>query len=147
MLLCPIHKRPLCVDCSKTEAGRIIPIHNFFNYRRITPALNARLQFRYFIHHKIKQNYLSDLINTILPYAQQRKNDLLEVLLYQTPRKMSQTQLTAIINFDLKAFYSDTRHFFEARIDLAMGFLCGIDGESEDFSVSVDRFIRQIKSG
>lgn len=104
-LICPVRKRPLCRDCFQTNAGCLVTLNFYFQNRKIASTLVARLGFSHLIYDWFKRNYLFDLSDTMLPYAEQCKQALLSALKPLCPSKISEERFNAVVNCDLKDYY------------------------------------------
>lgn len=144
-LICPVHKRPLCRHCFKTDNGHIVTLNSYFTSRKISSTLVARLDFRHFIYDKFKQNYLSALGDTMLPYAEQRKHSLLSALQMLCPSKISIAELNAIASCDLWDFYKSRYPSSYKRAMWSLSVFCGLDDEKEDFQENVLYFLSLLK--
>ena len=143
-LICPVRKLPVCQNCSSSDAGCIVTINSYFNHHKITPTLRTRLGFHHFIYNKYRQNYVSDLGNTILPYAERRKKALLEALQPHCPAEISVECLQALTNYDLKGYYK--KRFPNCTgILWALGEFCGLDEARESFEANVADFLSIVK--
>jgi len=59
-------------------------------------SLAARLDFGHFTYRRFRQSYLYDLANTIVPYAEKRRQVLLACLQSRHSSEVSQATLTSI---------------------------------------------------
>jgi len=143
-LICPVRKRPLCRVCANTDDGCIVTLNSYFNSRKIAYTLVARLGFRHFIYDRFKQNYLTDLAETILPYAEQRKQALLAALQPLCPSKVSEEVLHVIATSNLRDFYME-KHPGYGSVVWALGVFCGLDDEKERFEENVTDFLSLLK--
>ena len=141
-LWCPLRSRPYCIPCSNQPTGGLSRLSTFFRNMRISPKLAARLNFRYFIYSKIKQNYKLDLVNTILPYATQRKELLIQELKANYSKEFDASDLFCINELDLKEIYMG-EHGFSTRSGKLLLVFCGTDDQTEEsVDASVQKSIR-----
>jgi hypothetical protein len=144
-LICPNRKRPLCRDCFQTDAGCLVILNSYFQNRKIASTLVARLGFRHFIYDRFKRNYLYDLGDTILPYAEQRKQALLSALQPLCPAKISEEDFNAVANCDLKDYYKLRYPCDYKRVIASLSVFCGLDDEKELFEENVKDFLSLLK--
>ena len=139
---CPFRKRPLCFGCANTDKGRVTTLNSYFKYHQISSSLVSRLRFRHFIYHKFKQNYVCDLADTIIPYAEKRRQVLLESLQTLHSPAVPEATVSAVANFDAEAFYK--RGAIYSNLAWKIGTFCGKNDENESVEKSVDHFLASL---
>ena len=136
-LMCPFRKRPLCSECFRTDNGCIVTLHSYFQRRQISLSLIPRLKIRHFTYQKYKQNYLFELANSLLPYAEQRRQALLSAL--QVAGSVTEDRLAVIRDFDLETYYR-SRFGVHGSLPRALGAFCGKDDKFESLEKSIEKF-------
>ena len=127
--------------CAWSDAGFVLPLKQFFSEKLVSDSLVKRLKFRHFMYQRSSQNYQHDLANTIIPYAENRKKDLLECIQAHHSSEISQKTLAEIENFDVGQWYRDRFECWNS-FKKTMGKFCGENDENEDFDSGVVKFIR-----
>jgi len=115
----------------------ILTLHSYFQRRQISLSLIPRLKIRHFTYQKYKQNYLFELANSLLPYAEQRRQALLSAL--QVAGSVSEERLAVIRDFDLETYYR-SRFGVHGSLPRALGAFCGKDDKFESLEKSIEKF-------
>ena len=138
--MCPYRKRPMCAYCFRSNEGLVVPLKPYFQQKQISASLVKHLHFRHFIYHKCKHNYLYDLAETIIPYAEKRKKDLLTALQTHYSSEISQDSLQEIDNFDVVEYYKTFNQRFNWEC-VAISIFCGENDLVRSFDDGVKQFL------
>lgn len=142
-MLCPLRKRPLCYECARKGEGRIVTLNAYFQQTQVSSSLVARLRFKHFIYCKFKHNYVSNLANTIIPYAEKRRKDLLDLLKTRFSSEITADIMSDIENFDIVEYYKGGGKY--GILPLSLGKFCGKNDEFEELETSVTQFLANFR--
>ena len=142
-MICPLHKRPLCIICANLQECAIMQIDWFFKNKRVEPSLQHTLQLPTFTHSRQHKAYVSDLCTILVPYAQQRRQVLLQ-LITEKGVKMQGNQIAFIGGFNFEHFYESFSVYRKKEIVALAGF-CGRDAGREDLEQSFRAFTQEMK--
>jgi len=142
-MMCPLRKRPLCLQCSRKDRGRIITLNAYFKERQVSASLVARLRFKHFIYRKFKHNYIHNLADTIIPYAEKRRRDLLNALQAHKASKITAKVLNAVMSFDVVGYYQCVQGSYGG-LCWSIGRFCGKNDQYEDLETSWTQFLSSL---
>jgi len=144
-LRCPLHQRPLCVRCSLRKAGKFLPVKDYCKPWNISPDLATCLDFPQFPYNETQCAYLSDLISAVVSYAEQRRCVLIEALLPECPRRVTEEVIRSISKFDLRDYYAGKSHEISGMLEEALIGFCGRREEDASRDNVADAFLAALR--
>jgi len=140
--LCPLHKRPLCKGCARSEDCRIVTINSLVEQKSVHPTTIRALNLPTFVFYGEESVYLRTVQDALLPYAEKRRKLLVD-LMKKWGKSMIYTE--KMQKMDLKAYYRPGFVPCCYALHLMLVF-CGKHREAQRLKDCVREFKRKIKA-
>ena len=140
-MVCPVRKRVLCQKCGDKEEARIASLKSYCKERCIPPSLAQRLNVAVFKHRGENSVYTQEFLSKLVPYAEQRRTKLVEVLETEHTSELSVRMMDMIRTISVGKLF---RYSFIQQGEMAFHTFLGKDDKNEDMSKSVQSFIKRL---
>lgn len=142
--ICSIYKRPLCKQCAGQLPCSTMSFSSYMRAHKVSKSVLNCLSIPSFTQNHAKSSYLSTFQSKLQPYAETRRQLLLNTLDTNYPGRLQAEYREKMLAFDLGDFYGSWCALSNTILDWAMVGFCGKGGRREDVISSCEEFLAAI---